>query len=983
MKECTKCRHCYDDDVSVCPLDNSPAVHTIVGSTTISGRYILESRLGQGGMGIVFRAKHKFLKSAHAVKIILPSLVSDDKDLLVRFNQEAVLAASIDHPNVIRVTDFGVENDVMPFLVMEFIDGIPLSNYLIEDKPLSLKDTLGLFIPVAEGVAQAHSRGIVHRDLKPQNIMVQKNLPLRKAVKVLDFGLAKIKSADSYPSLIQAKTMSIVGSPPYMSPEQWSGDGVDHRTDIYALAVILYQMLTGHLPFQADSMPAMMYQHLTVAPPSAESWGVSLLPALEAVVQKALKKDPNDRYDSMDDMLAEMEIALGLPSKSRMTGAATEILTPRPSVETGIPKTVDTGSALSDSQKERFYTYFDSLDRPETIGDPRLAQDFLDAQDRIESAKTEAIHADMLVQELVEAQKQAQEAQDKATQAKERIEADVRRKVEAEMKRLAVEDQAKREAEADQLAREVEARRAAEERANYLAQAALEAQQLAESERKKREEEAQHRELQQGVRQKAETEARALTEQVAEARKQYEDAKNEAAREARFRAELEAKQKKIEGEIQILTYNEAEQRKLVEASAKKYIEEQAARFETEAGQAKQRLDEAKLLADLEAEKREQAEAARIQAEKEAERLSQEIIEVQRQMDEMRVHLTADSVSRSHSSLHGLSHPSMRDTGSGLTPPTPLTGLSSSEIPPGLLNTSEISKRKPLFAIAAGAVFLLFLLGGGVVGLFLMFARPAAVPNQPANNGDPPPPTVSTPGGRKSVRVEGGTFMMGTDDVEDKRNRFWGNQFPKHPETVSSFYIDINETTNAEYAEFVKATNRPAPARWKNNSPPEGKENFPVTNVSLIDAKAYAEWITDAAKKTCRLPTEKEWEYVARNGAQNTSYPWGNKWEPGFAVVEAIQPIGSSLDQTQNPPGVQDMLGNVSEWTATPYALYDQHPFKQKLDKDYYSVRGLYYNAKSGVLKELFAQPLFLTTYRDAYTDDQKLDYVGFRLVCDP
>src|SRR5688572_14099238 len=123
MKECTKCRHVYDDDVSVCPLDGGPAVHTIAGSTTISGRYILERRLGQGGMGIVFRAKHKFLKSAHAVKIILPSLVSDDKDLLVRFNQEAVLAASIDHPNVIRVTDFGVENDDMPFLVMEFIDG--------------------------------------------------------------------------------------------------------------------------------------------------------------------------------------------------------------------------------------------------------------------------------------------------------------------------------------------------------------------------------------------------------------------------------------------------------------------------------------------------------------------------------------------------------------------------------------------------------------------------------------------------------------------------------------------------------------------------------------------------------------------------------------------------------------------------------------------------------------------------------------------
>src|SRR5437764_3262966 len=172
MKECAKCRNCYEDDILICPVDENHPVFTITGSTTISGRYILESRLGQGGMGIVFRAKHKFLKSSHAIKIILPSLVDGDQSLLIRFRQEAILAASIDHPNVIRVTDFGVENDIMPYLVMEFIDGIPLSHYLIEDKPLTLQQALDLFVPVAEGVAEAHSKGIAHRDLKPQNIMV-------------------------------------------------------------------------------------------------------------------------------------------------------------------------------------------------------------------------------------------------------------------------------------------------------------------------------------------------------------------------------------------------------------------------------------------------------------------------------------------------------------------------------------------------------------------------------------------------------------------------------------------------------------------------------------------------------------------------------------------------------------------------------------------------------------------------------------------
>ena len=218
MKECLKCKHCYEDDVPLCPIDGTALVITITGPTTISGRYMLDSRLGQGGMGIVFRAKHLFLKSLHAVKIILPSLVKEDENLLVRFRQEAILAASINHPNVIRVTDFGVENDIMPYLVMEFINGIPLSDYLHEGKPLTPDQAFGMFYPIAEGVAEAHSKGIVHRDLKPQNIMVQRDLPMHKAVKVLDFGLAKIKSTDSYPSLIQAKTMNIVGSPPYMSP---------------------------------------------------------------------------------------------------------------------------------------------------------------------------------------------------------------------------------------------------------------------------------------------------------------------------------------------------------------------------------------------------------------------------------------------------------------------------------------------------------------------------------------------------------------------------------------------------------------------------------------------------------------------------------------------------------------------------------------------------------------------------------------------
>ncbi len=158
MKECAKCRRCYDDSHVVCPIDDKPLIVSITCNVLISGRYLLEERLGKGGMGIVFKAKHKFLKSSHAIKLILPSLVEDDDALLVRFKQEAILAASIDHPNVIRVTDFGVEDETMPYLVMEYVDGSPLSSYLVKDERLTPERAFELFQPIALGVAEAHSQ---------------------------------------------------------------------------------------------------------------------------------------------------------------------------------------------------------------------------------------------------------------------------------------------------------------------------------------------------------------------------------------------------------------------------------------------------------------------------------------------------------------------------------------------------------------------------------------------------------------------------------------------------------------------------------------------------------------------------------------------------------------------------------------------------------------------------------------------------------
>ncbi len=982
MKECSKCRSCYEDTLEMCPQDGNILTFTIAGTTVISGRYILEKRLGQGGMGIVFRARHKFLKSSHAIKIILPSLVSGDESLLVRFRQEAVLAASIDHPNVIRVTDFGVEHDSMPYLVMEFVDGTPLSYFLIEGTPLPFEKAYELFFPIAMGVGQAHKKGIVHRDLKPPNIMVQKNLAPRNAVKVLDFGLAKIKSAESYPSLIQAQTQNVMGSPPYMSPEQWSGEDIDHRTDIYALGVIFFQMLAGRLPYQADSMPGMMYQHLTSPLPEFSSFGVPIAPSLESVLQKALQKNPDERYGNLESMLNDIGVsARDLGASSDLIGMATEYMIPAVPSDSGIPRPNTSPNQFSDSQRQRLSTFFDR-DATNLNADPRLAREFLDAQDRVEVARTQAIEADILLQQLAEAEKRAEEAQEKAVQARRQIEADVRRQVESEMEKLVVEERSKREAEASRLSEEAARRKVAEDRANYLAQAALDAQRVAEAERKQREQEAQQRELHEGVRRQAEIAAQQLAQQVAEAKQAYEEARKQAEREAGFRSEAESRRQQIEAELQAAFKNESERRKFVEVEAQKKIHQQAEHYEREATAAQRRLDEARALTDLEAQKREEAETARRAAEQEVNRLAEEIALVQQRMDRMQESIAADSQRSISGSALAIttespaeSHPTQladtlpsrfEQTQSGQTD-------TSRDIPRSLLETGSVpGKRRRLVPLLAGILSLISIPILGVLGYFIFIAGPP-VANQNTGPETPPPPI------RDMAVLEGGTFLMGRNDIPNRTDPEWGNQYPAHAVNVPAFRIDKTETSIGEYAEFVKETGHPSPSSWPGGKFPVGSDSLPVTDISLTDATAYAGWVSKRIKKKCTVPTEEQWEYAARNGAKAMSFPWGSEWRSGVAVVSAAPAaVGSSEDKTAGT-GISDMLGNVSEWTSTKYSLYKDHPGDKTLDKEYYSVRGLNWSTPSNLLEK----PHLLVTYRNYLTADQKNEYVGFRLACEP
>jgi eukaryotic-like serine/threonine-protein kinase len=310
MKECPACHRCHPDKLNHCPSDGERLKFLIALDTVLDERYQLEKKLGQGGMGMVFKARHVFIKTQHAIKIILPDLVGNDPSLVARFRQEAMASAAIRHPNTVSVTDYGIIDGRLPYLVMEFVEGLSLHDILVKEKRLQPARAVEIMLAVCAGVAAAHRIGIVHRDLKPLNILLRAGLPPGDGVKVLDFGLAKIKSGELLGSFVAAQTQGMMGSPFYMAPEQWGDEETDVRADIYSLGVILYQMLAGDVPFKGKSIPSIMNMHLNTAPVPLSERGIEVPPALEQAVQHALEKDPARRPQSVDDFIAELRAAV-------------------------------------------------------------------------------------------------------------------------------------------------------------------------------------------------------------------------------------------------------------------------------------------------------------------------------------------------------------------------------------------------------------------------------------------------------------------------------------------------------------------------------------------------------------------------------------------------------------------------------------------------------------------------------------------------
>ena len=274
----------------------------------LDGRYRIIAKLGEGGMGEVYAAEHVHIEKRVAVKLLRNEIVQNE-EAVTRFRQEARSASSIGHKNIAGIEDFGKLPDGRLYLCMELLNGQPLNEML--EQPMEPGRLLNILIQTGHGLAAAHLKGIIHRDMKPENIFVTHDDSGQDVPKLLDFGIAKVSQSEGNNHL--TKTGTIFGTPFYMAPEQALGQSVDARADVYAVGVIMYEAFCGAVPFEGESFMAILTQHITAEPlPPAQmaaNHGRTIPPGVEAIILKAMKKEPEDRYQNMDEMVQALVTA--------------------------------------------------------------------------------------------------------------------------------------------------------------------------------------------------------------------------------------------------------------------------------------------------------------------------------------------------------------------------------------------------------------------------------------------------------------------------------------------------------------------------------------------------------------------------------------------------------------------------------------------------------------------------------------------------
>ena len=316
MKYCPACHKTYPPDYYVCPSDQTglQSAHELQPGMIIRNKYEILGRLGIGGMGVVYRGRHLTFNEVCAIKIVNDA-IAGDANFLQRFQTEAVVTRKLRHPNAVRVDDFDYTDDGRPFIVMELVEGKNIGEILHEEGPLRVPRAVRVATQAARALGVAHKLGIVHRDIKPGNIILATDEQGQETAKVLDFGIAKLLEAagDAKPGMTMTGMM--VGTPLYMSPEQFmgkkAGDDIDGRTDIYSLGVVLYQMVTARLPFEGDTIYSLMMQHMegNPRPPHELVPELNIPESLSRVILKAIDKSRDKRFQTAEEFIAGLDQA--------------------------------------------------------------------------------------------------------------------------------------------------------------------------------------------------------------------------------------------------------------------------------------------------------------------------------------------------------------------------------------------------------------------------------------------------------------------------------------------------------------------------------------------------------------------------------------------------------------------------------------------------------------------------------------------------
>ncbi len=315
MKVCPVCGKEYSDTTTLCTADAEvlQSVDDPLVGQTLAEKYLIEQLIKRGGMGAVYRGKHVMMDKTVAIKVLRPSLAGDDV-VVARFSREAKAASRISHPHAVSVTDFGEAENGVVFLVMEYLDGRALKDIIRSEGPMPLSRAVEIVRQVSGALDAAHQQGVVHRDLKSDNIMLSRTNGGDWA-KVLDFGIAKIQQPEGVRDHDLTAANLVIGTPQYMSPEQCSQTGtIDARSDVYSLGVIVYEMLSGRVPFTGESATVIMMKQVQDQPPSILETRPDLPASVDRLIERALAKHPSDRFQTageLSDALTQAAVEAG------------------------------------------------------------------------------------------------------------------------------------------------------------------------------------------------------------------------------------------------------------------------------------------------------------------------------------------------------------------------------------------------------------------------------------------------------------------------------------------------------------------------------------------------------------------------------------------------------------------------------------------------------------------------------------------------